>query len=151
MKFWLISSKGHVMPPPTSFLTGWGWTQRSTWNSWRRWWSPVPRKPSERGHLSCSRIVHPAQSQRWISYHIFDSTSPEVWPPNSPDLNLMDFYVWGAFERDTNRTAYKTREELSTWIKALFTQLSRNQASRRCSWFRGHTKAILEARRSFTD
>ena len=60
MKFWLISSKGQVMPPPTSFPKGWGWTQRSTWMSWRRWWSPGPRKPSERGHLSCSRIVHPA-------------------------------------------------------------------------------------------
>ncbi len=60
MKFWLISSKGQVMPPPTSFPKGWGWTQRSTWMSWRRWWSPGPGKPLERGHLFCNRIVHPA-------------------------------------------------------------------------------------------
>ena len=91
------------------------------------------------------------KSQRWISYHFFYSTSSEVWPPNSPDLKLMDFYVCGAFERDTNRTAYKTREELSTRIKALFAQLSRDQVSKRCSWFRGHTEAIIEARRGFPD
>ena len=23
---------------------------------------------------------------------------PEYWPPNSPDLNILDYFVWGIFE-----------------------------------------------------
>ena len=31
--------------------------------------------------------------------------SKEFWPPNSPDLNPLDFYVWGVVERVTNKTS----------------------------------------------
>jgi len=35
------------------------------------------------------------------------SCSPRFpfWPPNSPDLNLLDYYVWNIGERDTNISA----------------------------------------------
>ncbi len=88
----------------------------------------------------------PKMFQMLISDHFFDFTSPEVWPPYSPDLNLMDFYVQGAFEGDTNRNAYNTREDLWTRIKAVFAQLSRVTVSKRCHQFRGHIEATIEAR-----
>ncbi|KAL1130046.1 hypothetical protein AAG570_012989 [Ranatra chinensis] len=42
--------------------------------------------------------------QKWLSENFYDFAIPNVWPPNSPDLNPMDYFVWGAFEKYTNRT-----------------------------------------------
>ncbi|KFM77814.1 Transposable element Tcb2 transposase, partial [Stegodyphus mimosarum] len=33
------------------------------------------------------------KSQKWLSENFYDFTSPNVWPPNSPDLNPMDYFV----------------------------------------------------------
>ncbi|QQP54659.1 Uncharacterized protein FKW44_007563, partial [Caligus rogercresseyi] len=39
---------------------------------------------------------------------------PEHLAAQLPDCNLCDFYLWGAVERDTNRTACNTMAELKT-------------------------------------
>jgi hypothetical protein len=35
-------------------------------------------------------VLNNTYHDRWI-----DRGGPTAWPPHSPDLNLMDFYVWG--------------------------------------------------------
>ena len=52
-------------------------------------------------------------------------TTPVVWPPNSPDLNQMDCFVWGAAERDTNKTPCNTTDELVKRIRAVFKRFSK--------------------------
>ncbi|QQP31365.1 Uncharacterized protein FKW44_024946, partial [Caligus rogercresseyi] len=56
---------------------------------------------------------------------------PNIWPPNSPDCNLCDFYLWGAVERDTNRTACNTMAELKSRITLCFKKLPRTRSSAR--------------------
>ena len=65
------------------------------------------------------------KSQKWLSANIYDYTSPNVWPPNSPDLNTMDYYVYGAVEKDTNRRASTTKDQLIDRIKVVFETLPR--------------------------
>ena len=36
------------------------------------------------------------KSQKKLGKQFFDFVTPDVWPPNSPDLNPMDFFVWSA-------------------------------------------------------
>ncbi len=38
--------------------------------------------------------------------------SQEFWPPNSPDLNPMDYYMYGILERDSNKTRHPTTDSL---------------------------------------
>ncbi|QQP35140.1 Uncharacterized protein FKW44_023285, partial [Caligus rogercresseyi] len=38
--------------------------------------------------------------------------SKEFWPPNSPDLNSCNYYLWGVLERDTNKRAHNTVDSL---------------------------------------
>ena len=45
------------------------------------------------------------------------NTSPNVWPPNSPDHNPMDYYVWGTVEKDANRRTSTTKVQLINIIK----------------------------------
>ena len=37
-----------------------------------------------------------ALAQDWIKEKCPDFIGKEEWPPNSPDLNLLDYHVWGA-------------------------------------------------------
>ena len=65
------------------------------------------------------------KSQKWLSKNFYDFTSPNVWPPNSQDLNPMDCYVWGAVEKDPNRCASTTKPQLIERIRAAFEALPR--------------------------
>ena len=49
--------------------------------------------------------------------NFYDYTSPNVWPPNSPDPNPMYYYVWGAVGKDANRCASTTKAQLIERIK----------------------------------
>jgi len=35
-------------------------------------------------------------AQEWLGEHCPDFTDKNSWPPNSPDLNPLDYHVWGA-------------------------------------------------------
>ena len=58
----------------------------------------------------------PAHSSRlameWIEQRCPDVVKKDEWPPNLPDLNLLDYHVWGAmlekFKAFTPRTTNKT-------------------------------------------
>ena len=34
---------------------------------------------------------------------------PSIWPPNSPDCNLFDYYLWGAVKKEINETFCSTK------------------------------------------
>lgn len=85
------------------------------------------------------------KNQKWLSANFYDYTSPNIWPPNSPDLNPMDYYVWDAVEKDTNRRASTTKAELINIIKAVFETLPRESVKSACSRFRGRIEAVIDA------
>lgn len=38
--------------------------------------------------------------QEWLSSNIPDFISKEDWPANSPDLNVLDYFVWSYMEQN---------------------------------------------------
>ena len=65
--------------------------------------------------------AHSAQvTQTWLASNLPDFWGKEVWPPNSPDCNPLDYYVWGACERTINRSPHNTVESLKTAIRGGF-------------------------------
>ena len=46
--------------------------------------------------------------------------SKEFWPPNSPDLNPLDYYVQNVVERVTNKSRHPNVTSLRTAIEAEF-------------------------------
>ena len=83
--------------------------------------------------------------QKWLLANFFNCTSPNVWPPNSPDLNPMDYYVWGAVQKDANRHASTTKAQLVNRIKAVFVTLPRESVTSACSSFLGRIVAVIDA------
>jgi hypothetical protein len=69
--------------------------------------------------------------------------------PVGPDLNPLDFFVWGMTERDVNRSPHNTKQSLITSIMKVFADLSREDVRRACSRFRSRLEEVIEARGDF--
>ena len=59
-------------------------------------------------------------AQDWLEQHCPDFTKKDKWHPNAPDLNPLDFHVWGAMLEKYQ--AYKpkpiNKAELNTVLQA---------------------------------
>ncbi|XP_076056126.1 uncharacterized protein LOC143034085 isoform X2 [Oratosquilla oratoria] len=89
------------------------------------------------------------KTQKRLSENFYNFTSPNIWSPNSPECDPMDSYVWGAVEKDTNCTAFNTKDKLITKIKLEFRYLSKDTVKAMCCRFRSHLEAMMEAQDSF--
>lgn len=58
--------------------------------------------------------LHEQYPNRWIGR---GDDAPVQWPPRSPDLNMCDFFLWGALKTEIYKTPVNTREEL--WQRIL--------------------------------
>ena len=100
------------------------------------------------GHIYSSRIRSPATPLGKVKngcLNFYDYTSPNAWPPNSPDLNPMDYYVCGAVQKDTHRRVSTTKAQLIDRIKVVFEALPREIVTSACSRFRSRIEAVLDA------
>ena len=89
---------------------------------------------------------HPSEkSKKWLSANFYDYTNPNVWPPNSPDPNPMDYYVCGTIEKDTKRRDSNTKNLLIDRIKVVFETLPRETVTSACSRFRSGIDAVIDA------
>ena len=66
------------------------------------------------------------KSKKWLSVNFYDYTSPNVWPPNSKNLNHMDYYIWGTVEKDANHRASTAKAQLINRFKTVFETIPRN-------------------------
>lgn len=57
-----------------------------------------------------------AQVRRWLNlnyrYRWIGRNGPIAWPPRSPDLTPLDFYVWGYMKSEVYAVEIQTREQL---------------------------------------
>ena len=45
-----------------------------------------------------------------------DFIPPKLWPPNSPNLNPVDYKIWGILQERVYKTSSKDVDELRRWI-----------------------------------
>ena len=96
MVFGVVTSDGDIMPP-SSHLALYPnievyfkcleevmlpWIQKS--GCWKSNGTLYHATPAGEHSLGCEKT--------------FVATSPNIWPPNSPDSNFLDYYVWGVVE-----------------------------------------------------
>ena len=94
--------------------------------------------------------AHTAKAtQDWCQLNLPFFWSKEMWPPSSPDLNPLDFYVWGVAERDTNRTPHNTKNALINSIMEVFSNFSREDVMTACCRVRGRCEEVVEAKGDF--
>ena len=70
--------------------------------------------------------------------------SKEVWPPSSPDLNPLDFAVWGFLERATNKTSHPSVDALKGVIRREWAKMSSDFIVSSCRSVRRRVQAVIE-------
>ena len=131
MVFAVVSSEGHIMP---HHIRVW----RSPWCNQvaggRSWvWQP----DSEPAHKS-------RETQAWLQKKCFDFVPFSRWPPSSPDLNSLDYFVRSYVENITNMTSHKTKASLIAAIRRVFAALPPVLVEKSCSQFRIRIEAVIE-------
>jgi inhibitor of nuclear factor kappa-B kinase subunit alpha len=86
-------------------------------------------------------------AQDWIDQHSPDFIKKDEWPPNSPDLNPLDFHVWGAMleKYQAYMPKPKNRAELKTVLQAIWNGLPQEPIDRAILAFRRRLRACVKA------
>ena len=112
MVFGVVSSEGHIMPPHI-FEVGlkvntkvYLYVLKSGVIPWcnqvasgRPW---VWQQDSALAHKS-------KETQTWLQKECYDFVSFSHWPPSSPDLNPLDYFISSYVKNITNMTSHNTK------------------------------------------
>jgi hypothetical protein len=75
------------------------------------------------------------RSIKWHKDNCYDLVSKDCWPPSSPDLNPLDYFVWGYLESHTNRRAHTNKASLIISIKENFAFMDKACVAKACVAF----------------
>ena len=150
----VVSSEGHVMPPyffPQGLrvnAAGYLDVLKAVVKPW------IDKVSNGRPYVfqQDSAPSHKAiVTQDWLSENFHDHVTPNMWPPNSPDLNPMDYYVWSVVERETNRHPHNTIASLKAAIVQVMSEMNKDHLISACRRFRPRLEAVIEAKGGFIE
>ena len=78
-----------------------------------------------------------------MSENLHDHITPNMWSPSSPDLNPLDYYVWGVVEREINKHSHNMLDSLRAAITRVMTHMDENHLIRACKHFRQRIEAVI--------
>ena len=71
-----------------------------------------------------SALAHKSkETQSWLQKECYDFVPFSHWPPSSPDLNPLEFFVGSYVEKITNMTSHKTKASLIAAIRRVLAEL----------------------------
>lgn len=65
--------------------------------------------------------------QRRFGENVISTNGPVRWPPRSPDLTPLDFFVWGHLKNIVYATAVTTREDLELRVRRAINSITAQQ------------------------
>ena len=86
-------------------------------------------------------------AQDWLIQNTPDFIKKDEWPPNSPDLNPLDYHVWGAMleKYQAHTPKPKNKTELKTVLQAIWNDLPQEPIDRAILSFRTRLQACIKA------
>ena len=87
------------------------------------------------------------QAQEWLTLNCPDFIKKDDWPPNSPDLNPLDFHVWGAMLQKYQefKPKPKTKEELKVVLEKIWDDLPQKSIKEAVLSFRKRLQLCIKA------
>ena len=93
-----------------------------------------------------SAPVHSSRlTQEWIGQHSPEFDKKDEWPPNSPDLNTLDYHVWGTMLEQYKVFTPKptNKAELKTVLEAIWEDLPQEAIDLAVLAFRKRLQACI--------
>lgn len=69
-----------------------------------------------------------------------------MWPANSPDLNPLDYSVWGLLEQRLGKRSYKCVDQLKTALKRAWESITDDELKRIVEDFSKRLRACIQAK-----
>jgi len=87
-------------------------------------------------------------AQEWLGEHCPDFIDKNSWPPNSPDLNRLDYHVWGAMLQKFSELKPKPQNvaELKTALLTIRDDLLNETVRQSVLRFRKHLGACIKVK-----
>ena len=123
MVFGVISSEGYIMPPHI-FEVGLKVNTKIYLGVLKNVVIPWCNQVAGGRPLVWQQDSVPAHkskdTQAWLHKECNDFVLFSHWNPSSPDLNLLDYFVWSYVENITNVTSHSTKASLIAAIRRVF-------------------------------
>jgi transposase len=86
-------------------------------------------------------------TQEWLASNCNDFLTKEEWPPNSPDLNPLDYHAWGAMLEQYNKLQPKpkTVTQLKDALLKIWSELPQKPIDKAVKDFRKRLQACISA------
>ena len=85
------------------------------------------------------------ETHAWLQKECYVFVPFSHWPTSSPDLNLLDYFVWSYVENITNMISHNTKASLIAAIRRVFAEHPPALVEKACSQFRIRIEAVIEA------
>jgi len=85
-------------------------------------------------------------NQEWCRREIPGFISADEWPPSSPDLNPLNYSIWGILEAEVNATQHRSLEGLRRAIRRAWLNLSQNKICASIKVWRERLAAVIKHR-----
>ena len=127
----------------------WKSTPKCTWMCWKVWWSPGairwPVADPWCGRGTQCRLTNPKRPRLGFRRSAWTLYPCLLSPPNSTDLNPLDYFVWSYVQNITNMTSHNTIASLITAIRRILAELPPALVKKVCSQCQICIEAVIEA------
>lgn len=90
---------------------------------------------------------HTAKSvQYWCEENLPDFISKDEWPPSSPDLNPLDFSIWGYMLQRLSKEKISTLDHFKLKIAEIWDNIPMEVIRAACSSFPKRLRAVIKAK-----
>ena len=90
-------------------------------------------------------------TQAWLLNNVPNHWSPDLWPPNSPDLNPLDHFMWGVLETKTNNRFHPNMDSIRQSVIEEFSLLERDLVIKACKVFRTRIEQVIALNGGYTE
>lgn len=85
-------------------------------------------------------------AHNWMSSNVPAYIKRDEWPPNSPDLNPCDYFLWGRLEECVNTKRFDSVESLKAAIAAAWEELDNAEVIAACGEFKTRLRNCVKAK-----
>jgi len=81
-----------------------------------------------------------------IRHETPDFTGPDVWSANSPDLNPVDYMIWGLIQERIYQTAIRDTDDLKQCLTCVWAELKQSIVDKAIEQWRPRLRACICAK-----